>query len=413
MLKSTSADLTSPLHLAAALDGAGWHPAAWREPDARPADLFTAGYWVDLVRQAERGLLDFVTIEDGLRLQSDHPSEADRRTDQVRGRLDAVLIAARVGPLTEHLGLVPTAIVTHTEPFHLSKAIATLDYVTSGRAGIRIQVSGRADEAAHFGRRGFPVVRREDYPSAVSPQLRQELIDHFDEAGDYVEVLRRLWDSWEDDAEIRDAATGRFIDRNKLHYIDFVGRWFSVKGPSITPRPPQGQPIVAALAHQSVPFQLVGRSADVGFVTPHHTTQIDEILTEVRGAQQQAGRAGDTVHVFGDLVVFLDADTTTAEARLRRLDERAGTDFASDALIFTGTPADLADMLAEWHGAGLSGFRLRPGSLPHDLIQITDGLVPVLQARKLFRRVYGSATLRGQLGLPRPSNRYATNPAVA
>src|SRR5580693_5924555 len=118
MPKSTSAELISPLHLAVALDGAGWHPAAWREPDARPAELLTAGYWVDLVRQAERGLLDFVTIEDGLRLQSDHPFRPDWRTDRVRGRLDAVLISARVGPLTEHIGLVPTAIVTHTEPFH-------------------------------------------------------------------------------------------------------------------------------------------------------------------------------------------------------------------------------------------------------------------------------------------------------
>jgi alkanesulfonate monooxygenase SsuD/methylene tetrahydromethanopterin reductase-like flavin-dependent oxidoreductase (luciferase family) len=408
-----SAELTSTLHLAVALDGAGWHPAAWREPDARPAELFTAGYWVDMVRQAERGLLDFVTIEDGLRFQSDHPFEPDERTDRVRGRLDAVLIAARVGPLTEHIGLVPTAIVTHTEPFHLSKAIATLDYVTKGRAGLRIQVSSRADEAAHFGRREFPVLRREDYAGVVNPQWRQQLLDRFDEAADYVEVLRRLWDSWEDDAEIRDAATGRFIDRHKLHYIDFEGRWFSVKGPSITPRPPQGQPIVAALAHQSVPFQLVGRSADVGFVTPHHTGQIDQILGEIRTAQEQAGRAAETVHVFGDLVVFLDADTATAEARLRRLDARAGADYRSDALIFAGTSNDLADLLADWHHSGLSGFRLRPGTLPHDLLQITDHLVPALQARGLFRPAYGSGTLRDLLGLPRPNNRYTPNPVVA
>src|SRR3954449_4657469 len=92
--------------------------------------------------------------------------------------------------------------------------------------------------------------------------------DLFAEAGDWVEVVRRLWDSWEDDDEIRDVATGRFVDREKLDYIDFAGRFFSVKGPSITPRPPQGQPVVAALVHQALPYELVGRSADVGFVTP-------------------------------------------------------------------------------------------------------------------------------------------------
>ena len=141
------------LHLAVALDGAGWHPAAWREPDAQPQRLFTAGYWTGLAQQAERGLLDFLTVEDGLDLQSDDRLAADSRTDRVRGRLDAVLIAARTAPATRHIGIVPTAITTHTEPFHLSKAIATLDYVSSGRAGIRVQVAVRADTAAHFGRR--------------------------------------------------------------------------------------------------------------------------------------------------------------------------------------------------------------------------------------------------------------------
>ncbi len=181
-----------------------------------PAELFTPEYWAGLARQAESGLLDFLTIEDGLDLQSDQRNGRDQRTDRVRGRLDAVLIAARVAPVTRHIGLVPTAITAFTEPFHLSKAIATLDYVSGGRAGIRIQVGARAETAAHFGRREVPsLADRSD------PAVQQLVAEYFDEAADYVEVLRRLWDSWEDDAEIRDVATGRFIDRDKLHYIDF------------------------------------------------------------------------------------------------------------------------------------------------------------------------------------------------
>jgi len=387
------------LHLAVALDGAGWHPAAWREPDARPADLTTAAYWTDLVHEAERGLLDLVTIEDSLGLQSAGFTEPDRRTDQVRGRLDAVLVAARVAPTTTHIGLVPTAVVTHTEPFHISKAIATLDYVSTGRAGVRVQITARPHEAALFGRRTFPPFRLEDLDT---PAGQQRIADHFDEAADYVEVLRRLWDSWEDDAEIRDAATGRFVDRDKLHYIDFEGRWFSVKGPSITPRPPQGQPVVAALAHQTIPYQLVARAADVGFVTPRDNDHAREIVAEIRAAQ------GDReVHVFGDLVVFLDDDAATAAARLARLDETAGGAYTSDAQIFTGTPAQLADLLLERREAGLSGFRLRPGALPHDLTAITRALVPELQRRGAFRTGYEATTLRGLLGLPRPANRYA------
>lgn len=404
-MSSSPSSLSSSLHLAVALDGAGWHPAAWREPVARPGDLLTAEYWADIITEAEHGLLDFVTIEDALGLQSSRFTEPDSRTDQVRGRLDAVLIAARVAPLTRHIGLIPTVVATHTEPFHISKAIATLDYVSTGRAGLRIQVSARQNEAAHFGRRAFPRFRIEDLDSPAVRELTAEL---FEEAGDYIEAVRRLWDSWEDDAEIRDAATGRFIDRDKLHYIDFESRHFSVKGPSITPRPPQGQPLVSALAHQSVPFQLVARSVDIGYVTPHDTDQVRAIVDEIHGEQAAAGRAEDPLHIFGDLVVFLDDDPAAATARRDRLDGLAGYPYTSDAKVFTGTPAQLADLLLEWQRAGLSGFRLRPAVIGHDLEAITRGLVPELQRRNAFRRAYEADTLRGLLGLSRPANRYAT-----
>ncbi len=374
------------MHLSVALDGTGWHPAAWREPRARPAELFTARYWVDVIAEAERGLLDFVTIEDGFSVQSS-------RTDQVTGRLDAVLIAARVAPLTRHIGLVPTVIVTHTEPFHTAKAIATLDYVSNGRAGVRVRVSASPEEAAHFGRREFPRLSLADRDD---PAVRRLVTALFDEAADYVEVVRRLWDSWEDDAEIRDVATGRFIDRDKLHYIDFTGDFFSVKGPSITPRPPQGQPVVAALGHAAVPYRLIATSADVGFVTPRDEDHARDIVAEIGSGL-----------VVADLAVFLGASVTEASDRKARMDERAGYVYTSDATVFTGTPAQLADLLQDWHRAGLSGFRLRPGAIPDDLEAITRALVPELQRRGVFRARYEASTLRGLLGLPRPDSRYA------
>ncbi|RKT57340.1 LLM class flavin-dependent oxidoreductase [Saccharothrix australiensis] len=345
------------LHLAVALEGTGWHP----EGDPDPA-RFTAGYWVDLVREAERGLLDFVTFEDEL---------------GPVGRLDSVLVASRVAPLTTHIGLVPSVVTTFTEPFHLSKAIATLDYVSTGRAGVRVRASVAAEDARHFGRRTFP----EPPDDAAHAEVLAE-------TADYVEVLRRLWDSWEDDAEIRDVATGRFIDRDKLHYIDFVGDRFSVKGPSITPRPPQGQPPVAVLSHGPRVHDLARRSADLVFTTPKDADDVRSTSAEVTG-----------LHHFADVVVFLDAE------RHRRVAGAGG--LASDAHVFAGTAAELADLLAEWHAAGASGFRLRPAALPDDLVAITADLVPELRRRGLFRTAYEAATLRGHLGLPRPANRYA------
>jgi alkanesulfonate monooxygenase SsuD/methylene tetrahydromethanopterin reductase-like flavin-dependent oxidoreductase (luciferase family) len=246
---------------------------------------------------------------------------------------------------------VPTATVSHTEPFHVSKAIATLDYVSLGRAGWRAQLS-RPWENPLFGRRETTAFRIEDFGT---PEVQRQAAERFDEAADFAEVVRRLWNSWEDDAEIRDAATGRFIDRDKLHYIDFHGQWFSVHGPSITPRPPQGQPLVTALAHATIAYRFAARIADVVYVTPRDAGHAREIVSEVRAEQEAAGRGDQIVHIFGDLVVFLGATADEASARKAVLDDAAGAEYTSDALFFTGTPAQLAELLLDWQGPGCPG----------------------------------------------------------
>lgn len=153
----------------------------------------------------------------------------------------------------------------------------------------------------------------------------------------------------------------------------------------------------------------MARAADIGYVTPHDTDQARAIVAEIRAEQALAGRADQPLHVFGDLVVLLDDDPAAASARKDRLDALAGEAFTSDARVFTGTPAQLADLLQELASAGLSGFRLRPAVLGHDLPAITRGLVPELQRRGVFRRAYEADTLRGLLGLARPANRYAAS----
>lgn len=229
---------------------------------------FRAADWEEQVLAADAAGFDLVTFDD--RFGGARP--------------DAVLVAARVAPLTRHVALMPVATTTHTEPFHLSTALATLDFVSGGRAGWLVEVSTTPAEAALLGRR----------PALSSAEALAE-------AADAVEVVRRLWDSWEDDAIIKDVPTGRFIDREKLHYIDFSGRFFSVRGPSITPRPPQGQPVIAAVGDKEF--------ADLAFVAP--------------------GEAA-TGPYFVDLPV--------ADAR----------------------PA----VLAELHAAGATGFRLRTDDVP-------------------------------------------------
>ncbi|MEB3984063.1 LLM class flavin-dependent oxidoreductase [Mycobacterium sp. 663a-19] len=356
------------LHLGVALDGYGWHPQAWRatlasEPSIR--SVLDGGYWSALAATAERGLLDFLTIDDTLMPQIGRGERI--RPERLAGRGDAVLVAARIAPATRHIGLIPVATVTHTEPFHVSKAIATLDYVSHGRGGWQPRVSVTAHEAALFGRRDVSEIAL------------------FDEAVEYVDVVRRLWDSWEDDAIIRDVTTGRYVDTDKLHYIDFTGRYFSVKGPSITPRPPQGQPVVAALAHAGPAYEFAAAGPDVVFVTPTDDASLRGILGELRAA------GGTELKVFADVVVSFGGDG-----------------FRSDALVFTGGATELVDLLLGWQRLGIDGARLRPAVNATDLPAIVDELVPLLQRAGRFRAGYRDGeTLRARLGLPVAPNQTA------
>ncbi|MBZ4019598.1 LLM class flavin-dependent oxidoreductase [Streptomyces purpurogeneiscleroticus] len=328
-------------HLAVALD----------TPDA--PGPFDAAHYVRLARLAERGALDFVTLGDTF----------------ARPGPDALAVLARVAPHTEHIGLVPTVTTTHTEPFHVATAVQTLDWVSRGRAGWRADVSRTPAEAALFGRR----------PAAPADALWRE-------AADVADVAGRLWDSWEDDAEIRDAATGRFIDRGKLHYVDFrgtssTGEPFTVRGPSIVPRPPQGRPVIVVDATEDAARETAAARADVALVRAEDPDTAATVRAELRARAEEWGRVPDRLRVLASLPVELSAP---------------------------GDAAGLAELLTDWHTTeAADGFHLRPADPERDLAHLVEGTVPVLRRRGLLRRSYPGATLRDHLGLERPVSRYA------
>jgi|SRR5690349_2094417 len=259
--------------------------------------------------------------------------------------LDAVAIAARIAPVVPGIGLVPTVTTTHTEPFHISKAIATLDVVSQGRAGWQVDVSRTEEEALLFGRK----------PAAPPALLWRE-------AAEAVEVVVRLWDSWEDDAVIRDLPTGRYIDRDRLHYIDFVGEFFSVKGPSITPRSPQAHPLVVVRDEPDA-LPVVGRWADVVRVAAPDLAAAHTAREQVRAVVAGAGRDPDGVAVLLD-VTPEGPDPVEAV--------RGG---AADGVTLLGVP--------------------------------DPGLVGRFGELGLRRPVASDATLRERFGLPRPANFFA------
>ena len=221
---------TDHLHIAVARWTApAGTPRRGASPSARPDELFTAGATGSTsCRTAERACSTSSTIEDAFGLQSARCSGPTTAPTRCAGRLDALLIASAIAPAHHAAsGSCPTVTTTHTEPFHVATAIATLDHVSERPRRLAAAGVGPAAEAALSDVATCRDVRRADLPTVRRPAIA----DLFAEAADAVEVVRRLWDSWEDDAEIRDVATGRFIDRDKLHYVDFEGRFFSVRAP--------------------------------------------------------------------------------------------------------------------------------------------------------------------------------------
>lgn len=389
--------MSDQLILAVALDGAGWHPAAWRDAGIPASTVFRPSYWVEQARLAEAAGADFLTFEDALSVAT--PTRADR----LRGRLDALQLANFVARRTERIGLVPTTSVLESEPFHASTQLATLDYTSEGRAGWKVQL-GRPGENANIGRRDLPELG----PALLdTPDGPEQVARLFDEGAEFVAVVRRLWDSWEDDAVIRDVATGRYLDRAKLHHVDFEGSAFRISGPSITPRPPQGQPLVTVLAHAEIPYRLAARAADVVYVTPADAADAARIVRDVRALEETERFEPEPVRILADLVVALEPDARDARRRLAEWDSLDGSPFESDAAVHAADPAQLADVISGLAESGIEGVRLRPASVHRDLPAIGEQLVPELRRRGLLPERPRGGTLRDRLGLDRPRNRYA------
>lgn len=382
--------------LVTALQGAGWHPAAWRAAGPAAHRLTSLRHWRDVVVEQDRLGIDAVTLEDSFTAGPvDAAGDLDTRT--VVGRLDALLVANAVAPATRSLGLVPTVSVTHTEPFHVATGLQTLDHVSLGRAGWRIQVSPTTREAALFGRRPGG-----DDAGAL-----------FAEAREVAEVVARLWDSWDDDAIIRDVTTGRFIDRDRIHGAAFEGASFSVHGASIVPRSPQGRPPVFALAHRADAAAFAVDAADVALVTPGFDgLEAQDALALVRDAEQTAG-SDVRRPVLADLAVLIGSSAAAAADELAALDAAAGAPYAlgsgSDTTVLATTVADLVDRIGALRELGFAGVRLRPLRIPIDSTAIARQLVPALVTAGLRADVASrpTADLRTRLGIAPAVSRYA------
>ncbi|MGO4584933.1 LLM class flavin-dependent oxidoreductase [Arthrobacter sp. 2RAF6] len=377
-----------PGFLALELDGDGAHPAAWRKARHAPDELLNGARIRSTVLSAESAGFHVATFADGPVAGS-----SDAGGPDIAGRLNALQRAAFAGPVTSSIVLVPEVDTVYTEPFHISTQLASLDYVSGGRAGWLVAASGSAEEAAAVGR-----------SFVEGAALAQE-------AAASVEVSRRLWDSWEDGAVIRDVPTGRYLDVDKLHYVDFEtpadfsGAGYSVKGPSIIPRPMQGQLPVVAQA------DLLPSDVDIALVSAPTTSLLATEVADVRRSVVKGGAVvGGGPAVVAELDVVLDSRGQSASARLAELD--SFTPWSSSRARFVGTAAELADFLAGLLAVA-DGVRLHPAVLDVELEELAQLVLPELRRRGVLKPVAPGGTFRELLGLERPLSRYADVGAAA
>jgi alkanesulfonate monooxygenase SsuD/methylene tetrahydromethanopterin reductase-like flavin-dependent oxidoreductase (luciferase family) len=364
---------TDGLLLAVEADGAGAHPGAWRFPGASEAALDPRSIR-EAVTAAERAGFAFAAVGD-----EPVPPPAG-------ARIEAGVRAAYLSRLTRRIGLAPALHVTTTEPFHRATQLASLDHASQGRAGWVVGAANDGPARATIGAAPLD-------DAARSQEVR-----------DVIDVVRALWDSWEDDAVIRDVAAGRFLDSDKVHHIRFEGASFSVIGPLITPRPPQGQVVVIAADSLDVADR-----ADITLVGGFSAVTGHGLPAIARRAER--ARAAGSPLVFAELEVALDRPGERAERRLARLDS-AGPWRMTDRARFAGSATALAEFLARL-AAHVDGVLFYPAETAVDFPVLADTL-PALTASGLARGPGpDDATLRDVLGLPRPVNRFTRQAASA
>lgn len=346
------------------LDGDGAHPAAWRKAHHDPQALLGGQRIRETVQAADIAGFHVATFSDS--------RVADAGSTGIAGRLDAIQRAAFAAPITRSIGLVPEVGTLYTEPFHVATQLVSLDYSSLGRAGWLVNAGNLEREARSVGR---PVLPESDVASEVA---------------DVVQANRRLWDSWEDDAVIRDVSTGRYVDRDKLHYADFAGERFSVKGPSIIPRPLQGQVVVFA------PASLVPTvEADVAFVSASSADGLAQAA--------QAAAAAGAQRTLVELDVILDSRGQSATDRLAELD--AYEEWQGGAR-YVGSAEGIVELLITLFAAA-DGVRLKPAVLDVDFPELAFTVLPELHRTGLVIPPVPGTSLRETFGLPRPANRFA------
>ena len=435
------------IRLGVSMIGLGYHLAAWRHPDAPAGGNMELQHFVRVTQAAERGLFDMAFLADGVGIRfHDEPAGALCRTSK-NVQFEPLTLLSALAMVTQRVGLVATASTTYNEPYHVARKFASLDHISGGRAGWNVVTSVTDMEAQNFNR-----------DKAPGYDVR------YDRAAEFVEVVQSLWESWEDDAFVRDKASGLNYDPAKLHVLDHRGPHFQVRGPLNVARTPQGAPVIVQAGASEQGRELAAATADVVYAAAQTLADAQAYYRDVKRRMARYGRDPDQLKIMpglmavpgrtrqeaqdrydilqervhplvglaaianylGDLSAH-DLDGPVPEPTNRRMHSRAQIflDIArrgdltirqlylsiaggNGHRLVIGTPADIADAMEDWfHQDAADGFNILPPWLPGGLEDVVDMVVPELQRRGLYRTQYEATTLRGNLGVAPATHRRA------
>ena len=423
------------------------HTGSWRYPGAYADANFNFKHIKRFAQTLERGRFDAFFMADHLAVLN-MPMEALKRSATVTSFEPMTLLPA-LAMVTEHLGLIATGSTTYDEPYHVARRFASLDHISGGRAGWNVVTTSNPDASRNFG--------REDH---LEHALR------YKRAREFFDVVTGLWDSWEDNAFLRDQETGIFFDPGKLHVLGHKGEYFDVRGPLNIARPIQGWPVIVQAGASDAGRQLAAETAEAVFASASNLEAGRAFYADVKGRMEKAGRDPDQMKILPGCMVVVGDSLDEAKEKRALLDSKVHFDSAIASLSISlghdaskfepdgplpevpesnqtksgrertialakrenltvrqlaqrlggysglcilGTPETIADEMEEWlETRGSDGFNLMFPYLPEGLDDFVDRVVPVLQRRGLFRVEYEGATLRENLGLKRPENRYAS-----
>lgn len=429
------------MHLGLFFEGLGHHVAAWRDPGVDPFQRQKLEHFVHIAQTAERGCFDFLFTADTFAMFGPDDPEIWSRTTRM-SRHEPLTLLAALAAVTSRIGLVATASTSFYEPFHIARFFGSLDQISGGRAAWNLVTSSNPLEAANFG--------------TTLPAEEER----YRRAGEFADVVRGLWDSWDADAVVGDKETGIYIETARVHRLNHAGEYYRTRGPLTLPRSPQGRPVIVQAGQSEAGRALASTVADIVFSVERNLDSAKAYYKDIKTRASDLGRSPDDVKVLPGVMVVVAKTRSEAQDKFDRLQrlipedvglqmlaQTIGVDLASYPVdgplppvdlsvnhghrkvivdfaeqeqlsirqvyqnlvgsrshrVVIGTPSDVVDDLEEWFTSGAcDGFNIMPATIPEGLDDFVNLCIPELQRRDRFRTAYEARTLRGHLGLSPP-----------